>query len=1104
MESLCYKKALPRLLRRGSFKIARKKKTQRRRSLKLGNKTQLQTQSKENILCDILKSKFVLLKTQRKHLKKRRSKETLKKKINRLEKKLLKHTLENQILRIEHDFLSKSIQTSQKGVATFSLESGSGVDTKPNSVANSKSEQNYSTNTKTSSNSSTSTSTSTNTNTSSETYSLSDFDLNPNINSNSDSISLSDRETKSKISRKGRSKTQEKINSKQGLHLQEKNKNTNPNQRDLNAVTRPNKKSIKLQRAIDKRQQEIKKLSKKVKILTTKYSPKKLNLVIDKKRTKLKQYTNDTNVYLKELNNFKEELKKVSDRNEEYFRSEGFTKIEKEFQELEQENEKSDRTIRKIKFQITNQGKRDKNRSYESVQLQRQILGKYKSTKLENKKLKFQLEELKQYLTLSQVESEVETEFDSNFSSLGESPVSSGFDTTDEENSEKRRFQRRLAKIGSTQNSNSATKNTLNKKHPMLISLSMDDINSTKVGNPRNQKIVILQQKAKKPFLKKLSPKFDHLNHNRRRKFNSHQRRKKGNHFQRVNVHRSNSISDLFSKPTKLRREKSLDALSANIKLPRDFFKSTDDKKPTQKIQKNNSDSTDRSSGNKGNTKKKNNKMKSSNSIDNIINLSQDKKPISSTFKKAPRIRRMTTNNFSTNNLHDIKKQIKEKKKERDITSLEMLLTIPIAVDYFKEFLCEELNQENILFFQDVKSFKQEFRSQKKMQQKAKKIYKKYIIPGSLFEINIISKDRKDIIEQIENKKFKSNMFDNAQETIFRHMNFNSWQPFVSSDIYQNLIKHLRNDSSVNLDPGKKSCELIYSKTNNNNNIDKVLNEENKMIYQSQKRNGYQVGEELLASLFDLLNTYFYVSTNNINMKAISASIPFRRFVERTGELKNVELDNLTRDERLCFFLNLFNMLTLHGFIVNGVPNDKVSVEKFMKKTKYCVNNIYFSLNDIYQGILRGNSHQKNSGNEYFKSMMDENKKKYAIEKIDPRIHFALINYMFPSFIRIYHLQNLNQILQQVTMKVLTPLIRFKNTKIFLPKLFGIYEKDFGKAELVITWLQNTLKTHFVIEQNKCYIVKFTHKKIIKPSIFFDLKRTLSRKFSLIELLDEK
>ncbi|KAJ6235452.1 electron carrier/ protein disulfide oxidoreductase [Anaeramoeba flamelloides] len=224
----------------------------------------------------------------------------------------------------------------------------------------------------------------------------------------------------------------------------------------------------------------------------------------------------------------------------------------------------------------------------------------------------------------------------------------------------------------------------------------------------------------------------------------------------------------------------------------------------------------------------------------------------------------------------------------------------------------------------------------------------------------------------------------------------------------------------------------------------------------------------------------------------ISKFIPFQRYAQKSALLKNVKLKQLNRNERICFFVNLFNTIALHSFIVNGIPKDRPSVEKFMKISIYQINNFFFSLNDILHGILRGNTHSKHNS-PYFFLEMDE-RKRFSIKPTDPRIHFNIINFNFPSFLTIHRPGTMDIILNKITKCILQPLIYTNQKKLLMPKLFNQYESDFGGAEKILNWISKHLKNQMNWNKGHVYSVKLTCKSFKKTEITFNLESSLLRK----------
>ncbi|KAJ3449769.1 electron carrier/ protein disulfide oxidoreductase [Anaeramoeba flamelloides] len=331
-------------------------------------------------------------------------------------------------------------------------------------------------------------------------------------------------------------------------------------------------------------------------------------------------------------------------------------------------------------------------------------------------------------------------------------------------------------------------------------------------------------------------------------------------------------------------------------------------------------------------------------------------------------------------------------------------------------------------------------------------------------------------------------MFDEAQSVVFDHMHLNSFDNFKGGELYRDLLRKLNQDSSVGLNYHQKRCFLGYRKRNRN-----YLNEQK--LYLGCTKNANKLLEELMESLMNLFYAYYSISTKKINFKSISKSIAYQKFVEKTSQLKRIDLKGLkTQNERVCFFLNLYNTLALHSLIEHGIPRDKPSIDKFIKSSRYRINEYNFSLNDIFHGILRGNRDIKNPSNNYFKS--GDNRSMFSVTKLDTRIHFAIINQYFPSFLQIYKPHNFNDLIGKTTKMVISPLINIQKRKILLPKLFAIYQLDFGGTENIINWLESNLKGLFLLDSKIDYSVKFIQMPlIINPKISFILQNILKNTF---------
>ena len=71
--------------------------------------------------------------------------------------------------------------------------------------------------------------------------------------------------------------------------------------------------------------------------------------------------------------------------------------------------------------------------------------------------------------------------------------------------------------------------------------------------------------------------------------------------------------------------------------------------------------------------------------------------------------------------------------------------------------------------------------------------------------------------------------------------------------------------------------------------------------------------------------------------------------------LHRVDLLTLSADEKLAFFLNLYNAMVVHAVIRKGYPEGMMERKSFVTDFQYLVGGNSYSLNAIRNGILRSN-----------------------------------------------------------------------------------------------------------------------------------------------------
>ncbi|KAK0069605.1 hypothetical protein Bpfe_000782, partial [Biomphalaria pfeifferi] len=142
---------------------------------------------------------------------------------------------------------------------------------------------------------------------------------------------------------------------------------------------------------------------------------------------------------------------------------------------------------------------------------------------------------------------------------------------------------------------------------------------------------------------------------------------------------------------------------------------------------------------------------------------------------------------------------------------------------------------------------------------------------------------------------------------------------------------------------------------------------------------------------FNILQLYTkYVSHNGkiVDYTGMEESKEFLQFTQAMGALIFMNIEDMTDPMKLAFFINIYNALVIHGFIVKGFPLNSWDTKMFFRKTKYLIGRQLYSLNDLEYGVLKNKSYI--SGCLKYLSKKDP-RLNSALKQREPLIHFALV-----------------------------------------------------------------------------------------------------------------
>jgi hypothetical protein len=188
-------------------------------------------------------------------------------------------------------------------------------------------------------------------------------------------------------------------------------------------------------------------------------------------------------------------------------------------------------------------------------------------------------------------------------------------------------------------------------------------------------------------------------------------------------------------------------------------------------------------------------------------------------------------------------------------------------------------------------------------------------------------------------------------------------------------------------------------------------------------------------------------------LEAVKKNQDYSIILNKLGNLKFETLvQNLKLDKKkLTFWINIYNATT--QFILINNPEYFQNKSDFYKHKAIIIAGIKFSLDDIEHGILRKNAHKLSLG--YLKKFLTpKHIQSLMVEKVDPRIHFAL-NCGAKSCppVLFFEEDKINDQLDLATKNYLDLECEFKDNKLMVPILFSWFRGDFGGIKGIYQFL---------------------------------------------------
>ena len=170
-------------------------------------------------------------------------------------------------------------------------------------------------------------------------------------------------------------------------------------------------------------------------------------------------------------------------------------------------------------------------------------------------------------------------------------------------------------------------------------------------------------------------------------------------------------------------------------------------------------------------------------------------------------------------------------------------------------------------------------------------------------------------------------------------------------------------------------------------------------IFRGVPRDSTTVANDLRRRILDLYGSFLNSDGTYVDYEGMKDSEKFKEYKAVAAELQMCDPRVLNRNDRMAFFINVYNALIVHATIVKGVPDDTFKRLKFFDEAKYDIGGLQYSANDIEHGVLRSNRPSPAAigvllgkpelSRGPFK--VGDARRECCITPMNPRIHFALV-----------------------------------------------------------------------------------------------------------------
>jgi hypothetical protein len=221
-------------------------------------------------------------------------------------------------------------------------------------------------------------------------------------------------------------------------------------------------------------------------------------------------------------------------------------------------------------------------------------------------------------------------------------------------------------------------------------------------------------------------------------------------------------------------------------------------------------------------------------------------------------------------------------------------------------------------------------------------------------------------------------------------------------------------------------------------------------------REGIDIAAKLRDEMNRLKGEFYDIEQGKVDYRAMRSSEAYRDYVTNSALLQALDpLELSTREQKLAFWINIYNTLVIHGIIELNIKESVREVPRFFTRFAYSINGSAYTPDDVEHGILRGN---RRPPYRIFRPFSTSDPRiQHIIRPLDPRIHFTLVcgsNSCPP--INFYKAENIEEQMDLATAGFINgPEVEIlpERNLLRLSPIFRWYAPDFGGRMGIVEFL---------------------------------------------------